>query len=403
MPLAQVQKKIESMLFARVESMLCTSKATFKPEAMSLRRSPRIAAKMPQAPMSAATASVAVCEPTEAKAMPSISKKLPAVRKHPHVERVYLCDPKDTSYMLTREEANTLAHWDFSEEDWDIIFCGESLVSLGTLCNEMTESCFRYGGLARAQMHRLQVENDQYRCWNCNEFSSTLALSREEANALGIWNEFSEEEWEWIFCCGATDKVEVGAICTTLTPHWAFSARRRAEEEAVAPPPSPVLEVAAPEEEAIPPMPLLTPKLLRQQAVDLPKPRAKGQLSPEAREWVRTFKARLLGLPSGKDSIYRFLDRCEAIGNLLQSLLSSPHLLEVLQMERKGPQFAKALMQAVHNLSGDEELVAKRMAELKYYRCPHWMTAKLKHTYKRIQDLSAIMSATATPYIDKSD
>jgi hypothetical protein len=364
-------------------------------------------------------------------------KKLPAVRKHPHVERVYLCDPKDNSYMLTREEANTLGHWDFSEEDWDIIFLGESKVSLQMLCNEMTEQCYRYGGLARAQTQQLKVEKDQYGCWNCNQFSSTLAITREEANALNIWPEFSEEEWEWILCCGATDKVEVRAICMALTPAHASEAKRRALADVAAlplphyddgriisggecvplttaPPPTPVLEST---EEEVPPPPLLTPKLIRQQAVqELPPlpttklirqqavgaPTAPTKLSLEARRWAKGYNTMLNNLPSGRESIYGFLTRTQEIGDIFQSMLASQYLLEVLQSE-VGFKFAKALLQAVHNLAGDEELVTKRLADLKYYRCPHWMTAKLKHTYKRIQDLSAIMTATVSPYINKND
>lgn len=398
--------------------------------AMPLRRSPRIAAKMPQAPMSAAAVPETVCEPTEAMPAPVVteapaSKFLPTVRKHPHVERVYLCDPKDASYMVSREEANTLAHWDFSQEDWDFIFCGESKVTLGMLCNTMTESGYQYGGLARAQAQQLKVEKDQYGCWNCNEFSSTLELSRIEANALCIWPEFSEEEWQWILCAEPTEKVEVRAICMALTPAHAKDAKRRAEAElalarlhpqylphyddgriisggecvplAQTPPSTPCYTAA--EEEAIPPMPLLTPALIRQQAVDPPK-----RLSPEATAWIRSFRAKFTQIPSGKESIYAFIKRCESIGDLLQDLLSSPYFVEVMRDCSKGSAFAKACLQAANNLTGKgNETIEKTREELKYYRCPFSLKNQLNRHYKRIQALSAIMTATARPYINKHD
>jgi hypothetical protein len=417
-----------------VEVSLCIRKA-MSSDAKPPRRSPRIAAK--QAPAMPSTTAIAVSVGPQAKKMPCLG-----VRKHPHVERVYIYDPKHASYMLTRDEANTLGYWEFSEEDWEMIFLGEAKVSVSMLCNEMTDPCYRYGGLERAQRSQLKVEQDEFGCWNCNKFSSTLKLTRTEANALGYWPEFDEEMWwEWMYCCGPEEAVEVGTICDVLTPAHCKDAKRRAEAEValaklqelnytsleelaatpvseegrvltggsvepgnlpraggvcVPPPPTPPLSV----EEPIPPVPLLTPALLRQQAVDLPK----QGLSPEASAWVNSLKGEFARMPSGKESIYDFIRRCEFIADLLQSILSSPYFVEVMRDSSKGCGLAKASLQAANNLTvGGGQTIEKAREELKFYRCPFSLKNQLNRHYKRIQDLVAIMRATVAPYIHKHD
>lgn len=371
MPLFQVRKKIELVPFAMVEVSLCIRKA-MSTDPKPVRRSQRIAAK--QATMPSTTAA-AVC--SEAS-MPYLG-----VRKHPHIERVYTYDPKHASYMLSRAEANNLGYWEFSEDDWDIIFCGESKVSLGLLCQQMTDQCYRYGGLERAQRSALKIELDEFGCWTCNDFSSTLALSHAEYDALGVFPELFEEEWEWMFC-GAT-KVEVRCICDVLTPAHCKDARRRAEAEVA-------------RQELVPPMPLLTPALIRQQAVDQPR------LSPEASAWVRSVRIQFTQMPSGKESIHVFIRRCELIADILQSILSSPYFVEVMRDSPKGCGLAKAALQAAKNLTVDgEQKIEKTREELKYYRCPFSLKNQLNRHYKRIQDLSAIMTAIASPYIIKHD
>jgi hypothetical protein len=400
-----------------VEVSLCIRKA-MSSDAKPSRRSPRIAAK--QAPMPSTTAT-AVCVVPQAKKMPYLG-----VRKHPHIGRVYIYDPKHASYMLTRDEANTLGYWEFSEEEWEMIFLGEPKVSVSMLCNEMTDPCYRYGGLERAQRSALTVEQDEYGCWNCNEFSSTLKLTHAEYDALMVFPELHDEEWEQMFC--SEEAVEVRCICDVLTPAHCKDAKRRAEAEValaklqelnyasleelaatpvseegrvltggvcVPPPPTPTLSA-----EPLPPMPLLTPALLRQQAVDLPK----KELLPEARAWVNSLKGEFARMPSGKESIYAFIGRCEFIADLLQSILSSPHFVEVMRDSPKGCGLAKASLQAANNLTvGGGQTIEKAREELKFYRCPFSLKNQLNRHYKRIQDLVAIMRATVAPYINKHD
>jgi hypothetical protein len=338
--------------------------------------------------------SPAVTETSQAKKMPSLG-----VRKHPHVEGVYIYDPKHASYMLSRDEANSLGFWEFSEEDWDMIFLAEPKVSVSMLCNEMTDSRYRYDGLARAQLAALKVTKDDFGCWTCNEFSSTLAISRVQAEILGHWGQIDEEAWEWIFC--GEERVEVGLICDVLTPSHCKEEKRHYER--VAELAAAKLEALEPEEAEIPPMPLLTPALLRQEAVILEPEPAPKTISPEAKAWIKGVRQRLNSLPPSSDSIHTFLSRIDFIANLLQSLLESVHFVEVLDLHPSGMQFAKACLRAAANLSGDERKVEQVRADLKFYRCPFYLRRRLDASYRRIQDLVAIMRATVSPYVDKHD
>ncbi len=415
----------------------------------SLRRSPRIAAK--QAPaMSSTAAPVAVCKMTEAmpavtvplKTVPAQAPKMPHldVRKHPHVDGVYLYNSKFASYMLSREEANRLGYWEFSEEDWDMIFLAEPKVSVAMLCNEMSDQRYRYGGLERAQRSALKVEKDEFGCYNVNEFSSTLRITRSEANALGVWPELSEEEWEWIILAAPDEAVEVRSICDLLTPRHCQEAKRRAptveyaalselaeapiteegrilsggacvppstldtEESLPPPPPTPVLTRQQGEIWGLPPdMPLLTPALLRAEAEAWGDPIDPKEISPEGKVWVKAAAQRCKALPTSSGSIHAFLGRVGAVGDLLQFMLESVHFVELMQKHKSGAKLAKACLQAAANLTTDERRVEQVRADLKYYRCPFYMRRNLDAGYKRVQDLVAIMRATVAPYINKHD
>ncbi len=385
--------------------------------------------------MSSTTAPAAVCKMTEAMPAATVPEtvsaqapKMPSlgVRKHPHVEGVYIYDPKHASYMLTRDEANSLGFWEFSEEDWDMIFLAEPKVSVAMLCNEMTDQRYRYGGLERAQRSQLKVEKDEFDCWNCNEFSSTLALTRSEANALDARPEFSEEEWAWIFCCEPESAVEVRTICDVLTPSHCKEAKRRYEQlsksvtdrlEKIAaaeadgadvplsalfsdaPIPSPPPTIALTRQQAvIQDVPLLTPAMLKAEAWGEPEPP-----SSEAQAWIKDAAQRLRSIPSSSGSIHAFLSRVNFIGELLQFFLQSPQFVEVLASHKSGAKLAKACLKAASNLTADERKVEQVRADLKYYRCPFYMRRKLDAGYKRVQDLVAIMRATVSPYINKND
>ncbi len=415
-----------------------------------LRRSHRIAAK--QAPvMSSTTAPVAVCKMTEAmngvtvplKTVSPQAPKMPHldVRKHPHVDGVYLYNSKFASYMLSREEANRLGFWEFSEDEWDMIFLAEPKVSVATLCNEMTDQRYRYGGLGRAQRSALKVEKDKFGCYNVNEFSSTLRITRSEANALGVFPELSEEEWEWIILAAPDEAVEVRSICDLLTPNHCKEAKRRAPTEPTLDtdesiPPPPATTALTRQQAVVVEEPLLTPAMLKAETWGEPAPirirrqrmetgvdsdsndstfiiRRRRQrmetesdpalLTTEATAWIKAAAQRCRELPSSSGSIHAFLGRVGAVGDLLQFMLESVEFVEVLKKHKSGVKLAKACLQAACNLTSDERKVEQVRADLKYYRCPFYMRRNLDTGYKRIQDLVAIMRATVAPYINKHD